>query len=149
MRSLILEREAVRSKALSASPISKDNNHPPDNILVFGCRKSTMDYYYCSEWKNLENIGNLRVLNAFSQDQKNKLYVQKVVREADEGLLIAKHLLEDNGCLYIAGGAKMARAVKDEVIECIGKVLPSGEKGAKILLQKLQRAGKFSVEAWS
>lgn len=108
-----------------------------------------MDYYYCSEWKNLENIGNLRVLNAFSQDQKNKLYVQKVVREADEGLLIAKHLLEDNGCLYIAGGAKMARAVKDEVIECIGKVLPSGEKGAKILLQKLQRAGKFSVEAWS
>ena len=43
----------------------------------------------------------------------------------------------------------MARAVKDEVIECLGKFLPGGEKAGKIVLQKLQRAGKFSVEAWS
>jgi hypothetical protein len=43
----------------------------------------------------------------------------------------------------------MARAVKDEIVESLGNILPTGEKGAKILLYKLQRAGKFSVEAWS
>ena len=93
--------------------------------------------------------GGIRVLSAFSQDQNHKLYVQKVLREADEGTLIARHILENNGCIYIAGGAKMARAVKDEIVECLGKILPTGEKGAKVLLLKLQRAGRFSVEAWS
>ncbi len=77
------------------------------------------------------------------------MFVQRVLREADEGLLIAKHILENNGAVYIAGGAKMARAVKDELIECLGSVLPNGEKGAKKLLQKLQSVGKFSIEAWS
>lgn len=145
LRSLIQERETIRM----LSTTSRHLNDQPDNILVFGSRKKSMDYYYGIEWGEMQNRGNLRVLNAFSQDQKHKLYVQKVLREADGGLLIAKHLLENNGALYIAGGAKMAQAVKDEVIECLGKVLPSGEKGGKIVLQKLQRAGRFSVEAWS
>ena len=92
---------------------------------------------------------SLRVLTAFSQEQKHKMYVQRKLREADEGLLIAKHILENNGAVYIAGGAKMARAVKDEIVECLGKLLPTGENGARSLLQKLQRKGKFSVEAWS
>jgi len=153
LRSLLQEREAIRQSRSSASTVNtggeEQQRQQPDNVLVFGCRQESMDYYYEKEWNELQNQGRVRVLTAFSQDQKHKLYVQKVVREADNGLLIAKHILEDNGAVYIAGGAKMARAVKDEILECLGKSLPSGEAGAKVLLQKLQRVGKFSVEAWS
>jgi len=120
-----------------------------DNVLVFGCRKSTTDYYYKSEWEDMQNKNRLRLLTAFSQDQKHKIYVQRLAREADSGYLIAKHIVENSGAVYVAGGAKMARAVREEIVECLGKVLPGGERDAKLLIKKLQRIGKFSVEAWS
>lgn len=149
LRSLLQERENARILARTSVEQVPLNALEAQNILVFGCRKSSMDFYYEKEWEEMKGKGGLLLLSAFSQDQNHKLYVQKVLREADEGTLIARHILENNGCIYIAGGAKMARAAKDEIVECLGKILPTGEKGAKVLLQKLQRAGRFSVEAWS
>ena len=60
-----------------------------------------------------------------------------------------RHILENGGAVYIAGGAKMAHCVKDEIVECLAAVLPGGEREAKLVLRKLAKAGKFSVEAWS
>ena len=136
-----------------------------DSILVFGCRKEGEDYYYKDEWMSLSTtttaktgsgeernntkFPSLRVLNAFSQDQKNKIYVQRVMREADEGLLVARHVLEDGGAVYVAGGAKMAKAVKDEINDCLAQHLPNGSADVKRLLQRLQRTGRFNIEAWS
>ena len=51
--------------------------------------------------------------------------------------------------MYIAGGSKMARAVKDEIVVALGAVLDGGEKDAKKFLNKLKRIGVFSIEAWS
>jgi sulfite reductase alpha subunit-like flavoprotein len=143
-----MERDAVRSIALrdAAHSVSLDEN---ENILVFGCRKEHSDYYYQDEWQQMSGEKRMRVLTAFSRDQFQKIYVQKVLREAGGGALITKHILERNGALYIAGGPKMARAVKEEVIEALGKELEGGEKQANQLLNKLQRIGKFSIEAWS
>lgn len=120
-----------------------------DNILVFGCRKKTMDYYYGNEWEKLTNSKCLQLIPAFSRDQTHKLYVQRALREAHGGELIARHILEQNGAVYIAGGSKMARAVKDEIVEALGARLDGGEKDAKRLLNKLKRKGLFSIEAWS
>jgi sulfite reductase alpha subunit-like flavoprotein len=145
MRSLLLEREAIASTALSEQAPMAENN----NILVFGCRKSTADYYFKEEWEGLHDRKRIRLLTAFSRDQFQKIYVQRVLREADGGSLIVKHLVERNGALYIAGGPQMARAVKEEVVEALAKEFAGGEKEAKLFLSKLQRLGKFSVEAWS
>ena len=102
----------------------------------------------------------IRLLTAFSQDQNHKLYVQKVLREADDGTLIAKHILESPcGAIYIAGNPKMARAVKQEIIEALTDVLvatpgtalataAAAEKHANKILNKMQRMGRFSIEAW-
>ncbi|EED94000.1 hypothetical protein THAPSDRAFT_268560 [Thalassiosira pseudonana CCMP1335] len=135
LRSLIFEREALRSE--------------PDNILVFGCRKKAMDYYYGDEWEALTQSKQLLLIPAFSRDQEHKLYVQRALREADEGSLIVKHVLERKGAVYVAGGSKMARAVKDEIVEGLGAVLEGGERDAKKLLNKMKRTGLFSIEAWS
>lgn len=147
MRSLLQERTAVARSC--GATISTTGNDHCRNILLFGCRKSSADYYYKDEWLQLENQGQLRLLTAFSRDQFQKIYVQKVLRDADNGTLIAKHLLELNGALYIAGGPKMARAVKEEIVEALSAELPGCEKDAKAFLNKLQRMGKFSIEAWS
>lgn len=148
MRGLLQERDAVRSVTAykNGSPLTPDEN---DNILVFGCRKQKSDYYYEDEWRAMEQENRVRVLTAFSRDQVHKMYVQRVLKEADNGKLIVKHLLEKNGALYIAGGPRMARAVKEEVIEVLGDALTGGQKQATQLLNKLQRLGRFSIEAWS
>jgi sulfite reductase alpha subunit-like flavoprotein len=146
MRSLLLAR-AARASA-SGKPMPTDEGSS-SNILIFGCRKSSADFYYKDEWAQLFSQGHLRLLTAFSRDQFQKIYVQKVLREADDGALIARHLLERDGALYIAGGPKMARAVKEEVIEALAKELPGGEKEAKAFVRRLQRLGKLSIEAWS
>ena len=62
---------------------------------------------------------------------------------------MTRHILERNGAVYIAGGSKMARAVKDEIVEALAARLDGGEKDAKRLLNKLKRKGLFSIEACS
>jgi len=166
LRSLILERDAVRSINTGHSIVdqtqSSENNATTssqynattssqfaDNILVFGCRKSSTDFYYESEWKRLSGRSSVRLLTAFSRDQYYKMYVQRLAREADEGTMLRAHILESGGAVYIAGGAKMAHCVKDEIVECLSAALPGGEREAKLVLRKLAKDGRFSVEAWS
>ena len=154
LRSLILEREATRmmngETSTSSLATTEGNGYDnDDNILVFGCRSKSKDYYYGKEWEEFETTNRLRMIPSFSRDQKvGKLYVQRALREAGGGTLIVQHILEHNGAVYIAGGSKMARAVKDEIIEALTNTLGS-EKTAKKLLNKLKRVGRFSIEAWS
>jgi sulfite reductase alpha subunit-like flavoprotein len=150
LRSLIHEREAVRSSHLPrviAASMNDGGDQEPDNLLVFGCRQKAMDYYYQDEWKNLVEEKRLALWTAFSRDQWHKIYVQQVVRDAQDGTLIATHLLKKHGAVYVAGGAKMAHCVKDQLLECLAKEI--GEKQAAVFLKKLHRLGRYSVEAWS
>jgi sulfite reductase alpha subunit-like flavoprotein len=157
LRSLILEREyQVQSKFCTNLPPSlssydlEGDDDDMDNILVFGCRKKASDYYYGHDWARLVKGKRLRLIPAFSRDQaRGKLYVQRALREANGGELIATHLLKCMGAVYIAGGSKMAMAVKDEIIVALGARLDGGERDAKRYLNKLKRMGLFSIEAWS
>jgi sulfite reductase alpha subunit-like flavoprotein len=148
MRSIMFERSAVWSESVQSHNQQAKYPVENDNILVFGCRKRKADYYYEHDWQALCQSSSMRLLNAFSRDQVARVYVQKVLREADNRSLIAHHILEKGGAIYIAGGPKMARAVKEEIIEALSEKL-GGEKQANQLLNKLQRAGHFSIEAWS
>jgi sulfite reductase alpha subunit-like flavoprotein len=169
LRALLRERQAalhksepgslLENRSLAVVPTTPTNAAANlDNILLFGCRKKNCDFHYGSEWQSMERSGLLCLKTAFSQDQYHKIYVQTLLLEQqhdhdvdDSDLLLVQHLVERKGALYIAGGAKMAKCVRDEIIEILGKssVLPGGEKEAKLYLKKLQKRGLFSVEAWS
>ena len=164
LRSILREREIHRRRHFVGNNMQIQNKFSrneikhvslliTDNVLFFGCRKASKDFHYASEWEQFQSLNknpNIRIITAFSQDQRFKRYVQSEIRKAEETeALISKHLLFDEGAIYIAGGAKMARAVKDEIIEVLGKKLSGGEKDAKVLLKRLGRKGLFSVEAWS
>ena len=102
-----------------------ENNNISRNTVVStnNTAGKSKDHHYdtTAHTKNNSISSIIRVLTAFSQDQQHKLYVQRVVREADNFSLIATHILERGGAVYIAGGAKMTRAVKDEFVECLAK----------------------------
>jgi sulfite reductase alpha subunit-like flavoprotein len=107
------------------------------------------DFYYQSEWELLTEEGVLTLLTAFSQDQMHKVYVQQALRQEDPGGdKLLDLLLTRQGHLYIAGGAKMARAAKEEIAELLAPHL-GGETLATQFLSRLQRMGRFRVEAWS
>ena len=157
LRGLLREREATR-KALALAISSKDISQTSDslleptecdNILLFGSRKRQCDFYYKEEWAELSEAGRLSLLTAFSQDQDHKVYVQQRLQQVDKDVsLIVNHIIVKKGAVYIAGGPKMARAIKDVLIESLAHLLGSTQQ-AKKLLSNLQRSGYFSIEAWS
>ena len=158
LRGLIQER-MVHAKGQTAGPLDSTKEKPSDtenlktsswpasDILLFGCRKESTDFYYKDEWEILVKEGSLTLLTAFSRDQWHKFYVQQRLKQDDpQGLKLLHHLVTQQGHLYIAGGAKMARSLKDEIVELLDPHL--GGKATAFLAQ-LQRAGRFRVEAWS
>ena len=153
LRGLILERHEhlFRNGASNLKGLNEKNNDlspwEVDDILLFGCRRKGADYYYGDEWDDLRNQNRLSIMTAFSQDQWHKIYVQQVLKKEDP---TGEHLtnLLMRGCVYIAGGAKMARSVKDEILELLTSYLGSSTT-AKQVLAKAQRQGRYKVEAWS
>lgn len=73
MRSLIYQRMAWREelKQTQNGDTNTDTTSPKD-LLFFGCRNATADYYFKDEWATLESSGvPLEVFTAFSRDQVN------------------------------------------------------------------------------
>ncbi|GMH86726.1 hypothetical protein TrST_g575 [Triparma strigata] len=116
---------------------------PNDDRLVFGCRNVAADYYFRSEWEEMQ----IEVNAVFSRDQVKRIYVQDFVK--NEGReVIAAHILAGGG-VAIAGGASMAAAVQNEIVEILGERIEGGTAIAKRLISGLKRKGLFAVEAWT
>lgn len=137
LRALLHERQAVQSVAGGL----------PDTLL-FGCRKKAADFYYRDEWCECEQKNQLVLYTAFSRDEKYKVYVQKILETANkESNLLFRHVVENKGAIFIAGNPKMARAIKEVIMESFTFSL-GDEKSARRYLNQLQRSGLYSVEAW-
>jgi sulfite reductase alpha subunit-like flavoprotein len=150
LRALIHEREAVWKRTRQNSQSSMA--YPllcsvAEHILIFGCRKRTCDFYYSNEWEKMTQTGFLKLHPAFSQESAQKIYVQRVLREAEEGTLLVRHILQNRGAIYIAGNCKMAAAVKAEILELLGKHV-GGMNESKRIVKKMQSEGLFAIEAW-
>ncbi|GAX10585.1 hypothetical protein FisN_14Lh083 [Fistulifera solaris] len=114
-----------------------------NDILVFGCRKESCDFYYKKEW-----WPGLQQLTAFSRDQWHKVYVQQVLQKAErEHQLLSQHVLHQDGAIYVAGSPRMAKAVKEVLAESLVAIL-GDEKHVQLFLAQRQATGLLSVEAW-
>ena len=89
----------------------------------------------------------IEVNAVFSRDQVKRIDVQDFVK--NEGReVIAAHILAGGG-VAIAGGASMAAAVQNEIVEILGERIEGGTAIAKRLISGLKRKGLFAVEAWT
>jgi sulfite reductase alpha subunit-like flavoprotein len=83
--------------------------HRGRNWLFFGERNSSTDFYYRDELETMHRDGVLTQLSlAFSRDQRQKVYVQDVMRQHAAQLW---SWLQDGARLYICGDA--SRMAKD------------------------------------
>ena len=92
---------------------------PGPMTLFFGNRNRSADYLFENEWPTLDHVV---VHTAFSRDQREKIYVQDLIRK--EASLVAE-VIEQRGIFAVCGGSsKMAESCKRAVFD------PYSEAGA-------------------
>uniref|UniRef100_A0A3Q2QA66 NADPH-dependent diflavin oxidoreductase 1 n=1 Tax=Fundulus heteroclitus TaxID=8078 RepID=A0A3Q2QA66_FUNHE len=118
------------------------------NVLFFGCRSRSKDFYFRSEWEDLVAAGKLTLFTAFSRDQEEKVYVQHRVRE--NAALLWDLIANQNACFYIAGNAKlMPGAVCDALKEALQQEGGVSTQEAEQMLEAMEKTGRLQTETWS
>ncbi|XP_035292077.1 NADPH-dependent diflavin oxidoreductase 1 isoform X1 [Anguilla anguilla] len=118
------------------------------NVLFFGCRSSSKDFYCRHEWEELERAGQLTLFTAFSRDQEDKIYVQHRVKE--QAALLWDLITNSNGHFYIAGNAKdMPTAVCDALKEAFQSEGGVSASQAEDMFNTMERTGRFQSETWA
>jgi NADPH-ferrihemoprotein reductase len=90
---------------------------------------------------------NLRIFNAFSREQKQKVYVQHLLKE--QGPFI-NELLQQKSNFYVCGdAAHMAREVNDVLGQIIAEQRGvTTEKGEQIV-KSMRSTGIYQEDVWS
>ncbi|KAM9441401.1 NADPH-dependent diflavin oxidoreductase 1 [Clarias gariepinus] len=118
------------------------------NVLFFGCRSESKDFYCRNEWEQKIQAGHMTLFTAFSRDQEDKVYVQHRVKE--QAKLLWDLIVNRNAFFYIAGNAKqMPTAVCDALKEAFQQEGGLSESEAQEMLDTMEKTGRFQSETWS
>ncbi|KAJ0986312.1 hypothetical protein J5N97_004668 [Dioscorea zingiberensis] len=84
---------------------------------------------------------------AFTRDQPHKIYVQHKIKEESARIW---HLLNQGAAIYIAGSStKMPADVTSAIEEIISEEAGISKESVVMWLRRLEKAGRFYIEAWS
>ena len=141
MRALTQQRIQWRN----ASP---SQEIPPKDLLFFGCRNAESDYFFKDEWKALiDDSVTLEVFTAFSRDQRQKVYVQDLIRQ--QSALVYDAVANKGGIIYICGSSgKMPQAVREALIEGFQEHGQLSREDAEAYLVALEKGGRYRQETW-
>ncbi|ORY15189.1 sulfite reductase flavo protein alpha-component [Clohesyomyces aquaticus] len=142
MRSLIYQRKQWRQE-LGRSP-----DDQLKDILFFGCRNAEADFFFKDEWEGLKATGvPLDVIPAFSRDQRQKVYVQDLVRQYSAR--VYDTLANKDGLVYICGSSgKMPQAVREALIEAFQNEGGMSREDAEAYLIGMEKSGRYKQETW-
>ncbi len=141
MRALIHQRMRWRGSTSQSQGSSKD-------LLFFGCRNAESDYFFQGEWRSLVDNGvPLEVFAAFSRDQRQKVYVQDLVRQ--QSALVYDAIASRQGIIFICGSSgKMPQAVREALIEGFQEHGQLSRDDAEAYLIALEKSGRYRQETW-
>ncbi|KAK3605906.1 hypothetical protein CHS0354_017812 [Potamilus streckersoni] len=118
------------------------------NMLFFGCRNKSKDFFCEVEWSPLIDKQLLALYTAFSRDQEEKVYVQHQILRNSR--LVWEALDSNGGWFLIAGNAKrMPDDVRDALKEVIIKEGGKTEVEAELYIRQLDQAKRYQAETWS
>jgi len=119
-------------------------------LLFFGCRRSDEDYLYKDEWPELFSTigGDSRIINAFSRETDEKVYVQHRLRE--NGKEVWEMIEKLNAYIYVCGDAKrMAKDVQSAFIEFAQTYGGKSTADAEQYVKTLRNKGRYQEDVWS
>ncbi len=124
-----------------------EHGAPGDNWLFFGDRNFSFDFLYQLEWQRHLKQGNLRRLDvAFSRDQREKVYVQDLMRRHGGELW---RWIDSGAAIYVCGDAtNMAGDVENALLDVIAKHGGFDRDGAEAHLKELRRAKRYQRDVY-
>lgn len=114
------------------------------NLLFFGCRDPAHDFLYGPEWSRLADVVDVVVAPSRPPRIQDRAYVTNKLRERKADVL---RTIDDGGAIFIAGNVRMATDVRHVVVDVL-KTTGLSDKHANATLAKLERDGRFVVEAY-
>ena len=148
LRSLIHEKQLVI-------------DHDAATTLVFGSRRASSDFFFEHEWVAVkssrleDNQASLRVITAFSRDQKEKLYVQDRIRE--HANLLSDQICNRNATVIVCGSSgQMPKAVREALVDALVaggaspefRLLFGTRRDAEAHLERMEKQGRYKQETW-
>ncbi|KND88758.1 NADPH--cytochrome P450 reductase [Tolypocladium ophioglossoides CBS 100239] len=118
-------------------------------LLFFGCRKSTEDFMYESEWAEYKKaLGDkFEMITAFSREGKKKVYVQHRLKERAEEV---NELLTQKAFFYVCGdAANMAREVNTVLAQIIAEGRGVSEQKGEEVVKHMRAANQYQEDVWS
>ncbi len=84
---------------------------------------------------------------AFSRDQKQKIYVQDLIKEQSQ--LVYRLIHDEGGIVYVCGSSgKMPQAVRVALTEAFTESGDMRQGDAEAYLQTMEKEGRYKQETW-
>lgn len=119
------------------------------SYVFFGGRNRRADFFFEDDYTALDLNPQPQVFTAFSRDQKEKRYVQDVLRE--NGQLLENLIVNQQARIFICGSSgAMPKAVKEALVDVIEK-WNSEKRGrgyAEAVVADLDRLKRITQETW-
>ncbi len=118
-----------------------------DALLFFGCRHPDQDFLYRDELEQADKDGLITLHTAFSRLNKNRVYVQDVLREHQPAVW---KLIEAGAIIYICGdGAAMEPDVKRALTNLYAAEKDVSFAEAQIWMENMAKEGRYVLDVWA
>ncbi|KAK2169168.1 hypothetical protein LSH36_12g26014 [Paralvinella palmiformis] len=116
--------------------------------LFYGCQHPDKNNLHHEERSRMVKTGIItKEYTAFSRLNKNKVYVQDLLRKY--GGEIRRQLIDLSGHIYICGFSSMAEGVQDTIIKILKKECRLTETKAIEMLDKLKTSGRWHEDIFN
>ena len=125
----------------------KADRAPGRNWLFFGHQRSSCDFFYEDELKEMKASGLLTRLSlAWSRDGEQKFYVQDRMRESGADLWA---WLTDGAHVYVCGDAKrMAKDVELALVDIVAQHGGRSGEEAVLFVSDLKKKGRYQQDVY-
>ena len=134
----------------------------PGTCLVFGSRNEKADFFFKDAWSAMDAnrssrvfSHDLRLITAFSRDQKVKVYVQDKLRE--NAFMIFELIARRYATVVVCGSSgQMPKAVREALVDIMASEgasaslpgAPSTVLEAEEYLNVMEKQGRYKQETW-
>ncbi|KAH8667349.1 NADPH-dependent FMN/FAD containing oxidoreductase [Tricladium varicosporioides] len=140
LRSLLWERASIRP-----NNSKEDKSSVGPALLIYGGRNKHADFFFEEEWR-CRDLG-VEVFTAFSRDQKEKIYVQDVIRAQSKKIF---DFLLHQGFIFVCGSSgNMPKAVREAIVDVIFEHTPTKTRAEAVAaVEEIERKGHYVQETW-
>ncbi|KAJ1932026.1 NAPDH-dependent diflavin reductase, partial [Kickxella alabastrina] len=118
-----------------------------DNLLFFGCRRSSADFLYEQQLRRWVDEGWLTLFCAFSREDEGAAYVQR--RIGENWCVLWEMISERDAMVYVSGSANgMPQDVRRAFVDVAVRGGGLSEDDALAYVRSMERQGRYQEECW-